>query len=147
MVGHTLKAQANYDRERLRRLPVERSDSAIDAVVGAAFSAIVKERFHLGRTAEMVVGLAGRVAASSRNPLLDETIITSMIEGVLNDDVVLDKIAPDLALHAKVLVFVQAVEDLGCYDREVDDILRRAEEEAEARGISLTRMYPTSTTA
>jgi hypothetical protein len=49
VVGHTLKARASYDRERLRALPSERSDIAIVAMVDAAFDATVKERFRRGR--------------------------------------------------------------------------------------------------
>jgi hypothetical protein len=89
----------------------------------------------------MVAGLAGRVVASAQEPLLNEAIVMSVIEGAFDDDGAVDEeVTPDLALHAKAAVFVQAVEDLGLYEREVDDILRRAEQVTEARGISLTPM-------
>ncbi|MBX7268282.1 hypothetical protein KIF24_21155 [Micromonospora sp. Llam7] len=138
VIGQTLEAMAGYDHEWVATSPREQSNDAIAAVVDAAFEIAVRQRFHRGRTVEMVAGFVGRVVAASQDPLLDRSTATSIIEGVLGEDAAAyGEVDLELAIQVKVLGFVQAVEDLGLYEREIDEIIRRAEQVAEAQGINL----------
>ena len=141
IIGQVLRAQANYDRARVRALPRERSEEAAFAVVDAAFDIVVKERFSRGRSADMIDRFAQSVSASSNDPLLDAATVRSLVEGVFDQAVtVQESAAPPLELHGKILSFVRAVEDLGLYEREIDQMLRRAEQVSESRGVTLTPM-------
>ncbi|MGC5050854.1 hypothetical protein ACLQ2S_05295 [Micromonospora sp. DT48] len=139
VIGQTLRAMAVYDRERVAALPREQSNEAIAAVVSAAFEIAVKKRFNRGRTIEIVAGFAERVVTASQDPLLDRLTAISITEGVLDQGrAVCEEADLELAIQVKVLGFVQAVEDLGLYEREIDEIIHRAEQMTDAQGINLT---------
>ncbi len=143
VIGQTLRAMAGYDRERVAALPREQSNDAIAAVVNAAFEIAVKKRFDRGRTIEMVAGFAERVVTASQDPLLGRLTAISITEGALEEDRAVCKEADlELAIQVKVLGFVQAVEDLGLYEREIDEIIHRAEQMADGQGINLGRGSP-----
>ncbi|MCZ7420145.1 hypothetical protein O7605_11535 [Verrucosispora sp. WMMA2121] len=139
VIGQTLRAMAGYDRERVAALPREQSNEAIVAVVNAAFGMAVKKRFNRDQTGEIVAGFAERVVTASQDPLLDRLAVISITEGVLGEDrAVYTESDLELAIQVKVLGFVQAVEELGLYEREIDEIIHSAEQMADAQGINLT---------
>ncbi|MCN0180779.1 hypothetical protein [Salinispora arenicola] len=141
LVGQILKAQSAYSRELLEALPDEESGSAAVEVVGRVVAAVLKERFPQPPSPELISKFAAKVAKSSGDVRLDKLLTEAVVRDVLaRADGVID--APDdLVLHAKVMAFVQAVEDLGMYPWEVDRVINVAERAAEDAGVHLTKRF------
>ncbi|MFD6562641.1 hypothetical protein [Micromonospora profundi] len=141
VVGQILKAQASYDRELLSALPDEESSEAAAELIDWATAAVLRERFPSPSSVELVPKFAARVAKASRDVRLDETLAGAVVRDVLlpqSTDVI--DLPDDLMLHAKIMTFVQAVEDLGLYSREIDSIISAAERSAENAGVRLKAM-------
>ncbi|KOX09160.1 hypothetical protein ADK66_13020 [Micromonospora sp. NRRL B-16802] len=141
VVGQILKAQASYDRQLLSALPDEESREAAADLIDRAVTAVLRERFPPPSSADLVSRFAARVAKSSRDPRLDRILAEAVVRDVLLPQSADAIDAPDdLMLHAKIMTFVQAVEDLGLYSREVDSIISAAERAAEDAGVRLKAM-------
>lgn len=139
VVGQRLKAQAMYDRDRLRELPEEPSDEAITAMVEQAAAAALRRRFGGDARPEALAAFGRRVARWSPDPRLDADIAVAVVRAVLAGGAA-DDVPEDLALHAKARVLLQLVEDLGWYEREIDALLVAAEEAVTASGVRLRQM-------
>ncbi|WLS45970.1 hypothetical protein Q3V37_01400 [Micromonospora profundi] len=139
VVGQILKAQASYDRELLSALPDEESSEAAAELIDQATAAVLRERFPSPSSVELVPKFAARVAKSSSDVRLDEILAEVVVRDALLPQSTIE-LPDDLMLHAKIMTFVQAVEDLGLYSREIDSIISAAERAAENAGVRLKAM-------
>ncbi|MEH1164431.1 hypothetical protein V6V47_03470 [Micromonospora sp. CPCC 205539] len=140
-MGQILKAQSAYDRDLLSALPDEEPGQAAADVVGRAVFAVLEERFPGPPSGELLGEFASRVANSSRDVRLDKMLAEAVVRDVLLPrSASVTDVPDDLLLHAKIMTFVQAVEDLGMYSSEVDQMISAAERAAENAGVRLRAM-------
>ncbi|MGC4808997.1 hypothetical protein ACLQ29_00515 [Micromonospora sp. DT228] len=141
VVGQILKAQSLYDRKLLSALPDVEPSQAVADLIDRAVAVVLKERFPQPPSVELLSKFAARVANSSRDVRLDKILAEEVVRDVLlsRSTNSVDS-TDDLLLHAKIMTFVQAVEDMGMYSREVDSMISAAERAAEDAGVRLKAM-------
>jgi hypothetical protein len=134
LVGRILAAQADFNQELVRTLPAITAAAAAGYVVDRAAEEAIRKRISDPSSAAALNAFAARVASTSRDPRLDKLLAADVARSLLWSDPVAD-VAEDLMAHAKVVIFIQAVDDVGLYQWEIADIIVDAETAAEQAGL------------
>lgn len=125
--GLKLRAHAQFDPERLARLPSEPSDARGTFVTREACRMLLRRRFPDGVSSNNIATFADRVASySSRQPVQIDDIITAIRYDVGNADRP-GALSPETLLRVRIATIVCLVDTMALFEAELDAILREAE--------------------
>lgn len=126
-VGKMLKAQIEYDRERVAALPSETSDRLASFVPREVARLLLSERFPIVPGDDMVTTMAKRVLRPFGQLGIRVEDAASVINYDLEKSTEPGDASPETLLRVRIAVAVCLADDLGLYEAEVDSILCEAE--------------------
>lgn len=143
VIGQMLRAIARFDFEKRDRLPDAGDDRGFVAVVNGAFAAVLPKRFSHEPDDAAIASFVQMVSANAVRPLTPdavEEVVRDGLQSTLNiDDVPTEEVA-----KIRILTFAHAVDDVGMYDYELDELLQQAEQAAESIGQRPVSMHDAS---
>jgi hypothetical protein len=127
VVGSRLRALADFDTNLAASYPEEPHDIAAAAMIDAVFRQALTTRFTAPLAPDDAARFASRMAASIPDLSVSAAELTALVAEALGPDSRSAPVQNEDQLRAKVVVFMDVVEEMGFFGEEIDDLIGRAE--------------------
>lgn len=132
--GNVLRALVDFNTKRARSFPEEPADDAAAAIVDAAFRLAVEGQFSTSPDRGRVVSFVDGIDRSNLD-LSEGELVGLIMEAPVSGDAH-EGVDAESHLAAKTVVLVELCEAFGLFGREVDGLIKQAEEAVAAAGYS-----------
>jgi hypothetical protein len=137
VVGSKLRALADFDINLADSYP-EEPDEAAAAMIDAVFRRVLMTRFTTPLASDEIARFASTMASSIPDLPVSAVELTALVTKALGSGDRSAAVQGEDRLRAKVVIFMDTVEEMGLFGEEIDDLIGRAEESVRSDGYVLT---------